>query len=78
MKEVIGQTQAMRKGLGSSETNWWSKAKGKKIRDKVANEIQLNKDSRQYSNRNRENGLKGITPCRNPSHGMTSRAMVPL
>ena len=73
MKEVIGQTQTKRKGLGSSETYWWSKAEGKEIRNKVVNEIQLNEDSRQYSNRNRENGLKGITPCRNPSHGMTSR-----
>ena len=27
---------------------------------------------RQHNNRNRDNGLIGIIPCRNPSHGMTS------
>ena len=29
IKEVIGQTQTDRKGLGSSTAKWWSKAEGK-------------------------------------------------
>ena len=46
IKEVIGQTQTDRKGLGSSTTKWWSKAEGKEKRDMVINEIRLNEDSR--------------------------------
>ena len=46
VKEVIGQTQTYRKGLGSSTAKWWSKAEGKEKRDKVINEIWLNEDSR--------------------------------
>ena len=29
IKEVIGQTETDRKGLGSSTAKWWSKAEGK-------------------------------------------------
>ncbi|KAK3758461.1 hypothetical protein RRG08_058731 [Elysia crispata] len=46
IKEVIGQTQTDRKGLGSSTTKWWSKAEGKEKRDMVINEMRLNEDSR--------------------------------
>ncbi|KAK3766631.1 hypothetical protein RRG08_042410 [Elysia crispata] len=46
IKEVIGQTQTDRKGLGSSTAKWWSKAEGKEKRDMVINEIRLNEDSR--------------------------------
>ena len=46
IKEVIGQTQTDRKGLGSSTAKWWSKAEGKEKRDMVINDIRLNEDSR--------------------------------
>ena len=46
IKEVIGQTQTDRKGLGSSTAKWWSKAEGKEKRDMVINEIRLNEDFR--------------------------------
>ena len=46
IKEVIGQTQTNRKGLGSSTAKWWSKAEGEEKRDMVINEIRLNEDSR--------------------------------
>ena len=46
IKDVIGQTQTDRKGLGSSTAKLWSKADGKKKRDMVINEIWLNEDSR--------------------------------
>ena len=46
IKEVIGQTQTDRKGLGSSTAKWWSKAEGKEKRDMVINEIRINEDSR--------------------------------
>ena len=46
IKEVIGQTQIDRKGLGSSTAKWLSKAEGKEKRDMVINEIRLNEDSR--------------------------------
>ncbi|GFR85040.1 reverse transcriptase [Elysia marginata] len=35
LKEVIGQTQTDRKGLGSSSVKWWSKTGGKEKRDMV-------------------------------------------
>ena len=46
IKEVVGQTQTDRKGLGSSVTKWWSKTEGKERRDMVINEILLSEDSR--------------------------------
>ena len=46
IKEVIGQTQSDRKGLGLSTAKWWSKAEGKDKRRMVINEIRLNEDSR--------------------------------
>ena len=77
IKEVIGQTQTDRKGLGSSTEKWWSKAEGKEKRDMVINEIYGSMKipegfRKQSSNLNRDNGLIGIMPCRNPSHGMRS------
>ena len=66
IKDVIGQTQTDRKGLGSSTAKWWSKAEGKEKRDMVINEIRLDEDSRRHK------GLIGIMPCRNRSHGMRS------
>ncbi|KAK3778109.1 hypothetical protein RRG08_062805 [Elysia crispata] len=76
IKEVIGQTQIDRKGLGSSTAKWWSKAEGKEKRDMVIKRYGSMKISegfrKQSSNLNRDNGLIGIMPCRNPSHGMRS------
>ncbi|KAK3723334.1 hypothetical protein RRG08_059124 [Elysia crispata] len=46
IKEVIGQTQTIRKELGSSRAKWWSKAEGKGKRDMVINEIRVHEDSR--------------------------------
>ena len=45
MKEVIGQTQTDRKGLGSTAAKWWSKAEGKERRDMIIDEIRQNEDS---------------------------------
>ena len=45
IKEVMGQTQTDRKGLGSPVTKWWSKSDGKE-KKMVINEIRLNEDSR--------------------------------
>ena len=78
IKEVIGQTQTDRKGLGSSTAKWWSKAEGKEKRNMVINEIRLVSMKisegfrKQSSNHIRDNGLTGIIPYRNPSHGMRS------
>ena len=46
IKEVIGQTQTDRTGLGLSTVKCWSEAEGKEKRDMVINEIRLNEDSR--------------------------------
>ncbi|KAK3752493.1 hypothetical protein RRG08_032784 [Elysia crispata] len=46
IKEVIGQTQTDRTGLGLSTAKCWSEAEGKEERDMVINEIRLNEDSR--------------------------------
>ena len=46
IKEVIGQTQTDRKGLGLSATKWQSKAEGKDKRDTIINEVRLQEDSR--------------------------------
>ena len=76
IKEAIGQTQTDRKGLGSSTAKWWSKAEGKRKETWSSTRygsIKIPKGSRkQYSNLNRDNGLIGIMPCRNPSHGTRS------
>ncbi|GFO05118.1 reverse transcriptase [Plakobranchus ocellatus] len=32
MKEIIGQTQTDRRGLGSNTAKWWSKTEGKEKR----------------------------------------------
>ncbi|GFS22241.1 reverse transcriptase [Elysia marginata] len=39
MREVIGQTQTNRKGLGSSSVKWWSKTEGKETRYMVIDEV---------------------------------------
>ncbi|GFR61990.1 reverse transcriptase [Elysia marginata] len=44
MKEVIGQTQTDRKGLGSSSVKWWSKTKGKEKRDMIIDEVRQKED----------------------------------
>ena len=80
IKELIGQTQTDCKGLGSSTAKWWSwsRAEGKEKRDMVINEIGLNEGFRKQSNNlNRNNGLTGIMPCRNPLWNEIWR-MVPL
>ncbi|GFO47393.1 reverse transcriptase [Plakobranchus ocellatus] len=45
MKEVIGQTQIDRRGLGSTTAKWWSKTEGKEKRDMIIDEIRNKKDS---------------------------------
>ncbi|GFR99736.1 reverse transcriptase [Elysia marginata] len=44
LKEVIGQTQTDRKGLGSSSVKWWSKTEGKEKRDMVIDEVRQRED----------------------------------
>ncbi|GFO17485.1 reverse transcriptase [Plakobranchus ocellatus] len=45
MKEVIGQTQTDRRGLGSITAKWWSKAEGKEKRDMIIDENRNKEDS---------------------------------
>ncbi|GFN84493.1 polyprotein [Plakobranchus ocellatus] len=45
MKEVFGQTQTDRRGLGSTTAKWWSKTEGKKKRDMIIDEIRNKEDS---------------------------------
>ncbi|GFO13637.1 polyprotein [Plakobranchus ocellatus] len=45
MKEVIGQTQTDRRGLGSTTAKWWSKTQGKEKRDMIIDEIRNKEDS---------------------------------
>ncbi|GFO19624.1 reverse transcriptase [Plakobranchus ocellatus] len=45
MKEIIGQTQTDRRGLGSTTAKWWSKTKGKEKRDMIIDEIRNKEDS---------------------------------
>ncbi|GFO29350.1 reverse transcriptase [Plakobranchus ocellatus] len=45
MKEVIGQTQTDRRGLGSTTAKWWSKTEGKEKRDMIIDEIKNKEDS---------------------------------
>ncbi|GFO20743.1 reverse transcriptase [Plakobranchus ocellatus] len=45
MKEVIGQTQTDRRGLGSTTAKWWSKTEGKEKRDMIIDEIRNKEDS---------------------------------
>ncbi|GFO21235.1 reverse transcriptase [Plakobranchus ocellatus] len=47
MKEVIGQTQTDRRGLGSTTVKWWSKTEGKEKRDMIIDEIRNKEDSTQ-------------------------------
>ncbi|GFO24701.1 reverse transcriptase [Plakobranchus ocellatus] len=39
MKEVIGQTQTERRGLGSTTAKWWSKTEGKEKMDVIIDKI---------------------------------------
>ncbi|GFS16736.1 polyprotein [Elysia marginata] len=48
MKEVIGQTQIDRKGLGSSSVKWWSKTEGKEKRDMIIDEVRQKEDFRRF------------------------------
>ncbi|GFR58671.1 reverse transcriptase [Elysia marginata] len=43
MKEVIGQTQTDRKGLGSSSVKWWSRTEGKEKRGMIIDEVRQKK-----------------------------------
>ncbi|GFN80341.1 reverse transcriptase [Plakobranchus ocellatus] len=45
MKEVIGQTQTDRRGLGSTTVKWRSKTEGKEKRDMIIDEIRNKEDS---------------------------------
>ncbi|GFN81670.1 motile sperm domain-containing protein 2-like [Plakobranchus ocellatus] len=45
MKEVIGQTQTDRRGLGSTTAKWWSKTKGKEKRNMIIDEIRSKENS---------------------------------
>ncbi|GFO47132.1 reverse transcriptase [Plakobranchus ocellatus] len=45
MKEVIGQTQTDRRGLGSTTAKCWSKTEGKEKRDMIIDEIRNKEDS---------------------------------
>ncbi|GFN97226.1 reverse transcriptase [Plakobranchus ocellatus] len=45
IKEVIGQTQIDRRGLGSITARWWSKTEGKEKRDMIIDEIRNKGDS---------------------------------
>ncbi|GFO03430.1 reverse transcriptase [Plakobranchus ocellatus] len=45
MKEVIGQAQTDRRGLGSTTAKWWSKTEGKEKRDMIIDEIRNKEDS---------------------------------
>ncbi|GFO37858.1 reverse transcriptase [Plakobranchus ocellatus] len=45
MKEVIGQTQTDRRGLGSTTAKWWPKTEGKENRDMIIDEIRNKEDS---------------------------------
>ncbi|GFO30014.1 reverse transcriptase [Plakobranchus ocellatus] len=45
MKEVIGQTQSDRRGLGSTTAKWWSNTEGKEKRDIIIDEIRNKEDS---------------------------------
>ena len=46
IEAVIEQTQTGRKELGSSTTNFWPEAEGKKKKYMIINEIRLNEDPR--------------------------------
>ncbi|GFN76504.1 reverse transcriptase [Plakobranchus ocellatus] len=46
MKEVIGQTQTDRRGLGSTTAKWWSKTEGKEKRDMIIDGIRNKEDSK--------------------------------
>ena len=76
IKEVFGQTQTDRKGLGSSTIKWWSKAEGKEKRDMVINEIRLNEYSwrvqKAVQQPQQGQWTNWDNACRNPSHGMRS------
>ena len=75
IKDVIGQTQIDCKGLGSSTAKWWSKRGKRKETWSLMRygSMKIPEGFRkQSSNLNRDNGLIGIMPCRNPSHGMRS------
>ena len=46
IREITGHTQTNRQGLGSTKTEWWSKAKGKAKRDMVIQEMRKEEDQK--------------------------------
>ena len=46
IREITGHTQTNRQGLGSTKTEWWSKAKGKAKRDMMIQEMRKEEDQR--------------------------------
>ena len=46
IREIIGHTQTNRQGLGSTKTEWWSKAKGKAKRDMMIQEMRKEEDQK--------------------------------
>ena len=46
IKEITGHTQTNRQGLGTSKTEWWSKAKGKAKRDMMIQEMRKEEDQK--------------------------------
>ena len=73
---MIGQTQSDRKGLGSFTEKWRQKQKGKRKETWSSMRYGAMKIPegfrKQSTNLNSDNGITGIMPCRNPSHGMRS------
>ena len=46
IREITGHTQTNRQGLGSTKTEWWSKAKGKAKRDMIIQEMRREEDQK--------------------------------
>ncbi|GFS18463.1 reverse transcriptase [Elysia marginata] len=51
MKEVIGQTQTDRKGLGSSKAKGWSKTEGKEKRDMTIDKVRQEEFEKNFEGR---------------------------
>ena len=46
IREITGHTQTNRQGLGVTNTEWWSKAKGKAKRDMMIQEMRKEEDQK--------------------------------
>ncbi|GFO18021.1 reverse transcriptase [Plakobranchus ocellatus] len=70
MKEVIGQTQTDRRGLGSITAKWWSKTEGKEKRDMIIVRSGIRKIQHGYRRRSsslsKVSGQIGTLPYRDP------------